>query len=252
MSELPQTFVEKYGFPGCGVKRAALSLKLKSCLAAAGIPLHEGWRLQEVIEEENGLIAVSEDGRKAEGSFLIGCDGIKGTSRSLVLKEHGVNEGKAEYTGLTQASFGRDLESRILTSGQTAGIAPTPSSLKAKPTMLNIYGPGAHFICYPVSPNTTSWAITRRDPTEASETWRLCSASELLEEKNLLLNTFKDWCIPVPDLIQGAERIIKYGLYDRPQLEPEHWSSPKGRVVLIGDAAHPTSPHLGQGANQAL
>ena len=103
ISDLPQTFAEKYGFPGCGVKRTALNLKLKEGLAAAGIPVYEGWKLKEVIERERGVVAVSEDGREVEGSFLIGCDGIKAVSRSLVLREQGVKEEKAEYTGLTQA-----------------------------------------------------------------------------------------------------------------------------------------------------
>jgi hypothetical protein len=104
VSDLPQTFVEKYGFPGCGVKRTALNLNLKEGLAAAGILVYEGWKLKEVIESEKGVIAVSEDGREVEGSFLIGCDGIKAVSRSLILRERGVREEKAEYTGLTQAS----------------------------------------------------------------------------------------------------------------------------------------------------
>jgi salicylate hydroxylase len=75
----------------------------------------------------------------------------------------------------------------------------------------------------------------------------------MILERDSLLEDFKDWSSPALELIGGAERIIKYGLYDRPHLEPKLWYSPKpGRCVLIGDAAHPTSPHLGQGANQAL
>lgn len=132
-------------------------------------------------------------------------------------------------------------------------MSPTPPSLKSRPGLLNLYGPGAHFICYPVSPHTTSWAITLRDPTEAQETWRIFSPDEMVPQRDELIAQFGDWSSPVPELIQTVERIIKYGLYDRPDLEPKLWYSPSsGRSVLIGDAAHPTSPHLGQGANQAL
>lgn len=119
--------------------------------------------------------------------------------------------------------------------------------------MLNLYGPGAHFICYQSTKTTTSWAFTQRDITAAQETWRMFTPEEMSSMRNQLYEEFKHWASPVPELIQSSERIIKYGLYDRPQLEPEQWYSPnQGRCLLIGDAAHPTSPHLGQGANQAL
>lgn len=59
----------------------------------------------------------------------------------------------------------------------------------------------------------------------------------------------KSWDPVVLDLVNSAERLIKYGIYDRPELGAEMWYS--GRCVMVGDAVHPTSVHLGQGANQA-
>ncbi|XP_037040981.1 aurachin C monooxygenase/isomerase-like [Bradysia coprophila] len=236
VSDLPSKYPQKYGQPAFGVKRTTLNLALKDALKADNIKVHEGWKLKDIMENEDSVTAVSETGEKVVGSFLIGCDGIKAISRLVILKKHGAEEEEASYTGLTQ----------------TAGMSPTPLSVNSPRTMLNIYGPGAHFICYPVSPTTTSWAITQRNRNASHETWKLFSPSELNANRSQLLDTFKDWCSPVPELIGQADRIIKYGLYDRPQLESYQWYSIGGRCVLVGDAAHPTSPHLGQGANQAL
>ncbi|KAE8454589.1 hypothetical protein EG329_000212 [Mollisiaceae sp. DMI_Dod_QoI] len=235
-TELPATWKKKYGQPACGVKRSALNLALKDACLAVGIPVFEGWKLQDITESEHSVTAIAEDGRSENGVFLIGCDGIRSATRGLILKAHGFNEEEATYTGLIQM----------------AGMSPTPDSLKTKPSMMNWYGPGAHFIAVPMTPTKTSWAITKRSKIEEVETWQQMSPSQLAAFKEGLLAQFKEWCVPIPDLITGAERIIKYGLYDRPHLQPHQWISELGRCVLIGDAAHPTSPHLGQGANQAL
>ncbi len=65
-----------------------------------------------------------------------------------------------------------------------------------------------------------------------------------------LLEIFADWHAPVPQLIEStpSEEILRNGAYDLPPLR--RWT--KGRVTLLGDAAHPCTPNLGQGACMAI
>ncbi|KAI9645499.1 hypothetical protein NHQ30_006238 [Ciborinia camelliae] len=226
------TLKETYGQPACGTKRTAFNLALEKAVMDAGIEFHSGWKLASIEESETDVVAVSEDGQRIEGSFLIGCDGIKAASRHILLGRKGYDEPEATYTGLVQ----------------TNGFSPTPKSLQN--TMLNVFGPAAHLIHYPVSSTHSSWALTQRQSEEEKESWLLATPEQLAAQKADLLKQFGDWASPVPELFDGAERLLKYGIFDRPGLEAEQWYD--GRCILIGDAAHPTSPHLGQGANQAM
>lgn len=241
-SNLPETWKQRYGEEARGVKRSQLTTLLKRAVDDAGIEVLDGWNLASLITNPDGTItATSSSNLPQTGDLVIGCDGIHSTTRSLVLSSHALSQTQqpATFTGLTQ----------------TGGFSPTPLSLKSEHGMRNWYGPDAHVIAYPTSEHTTSWAITRRSSTEEIETWHQMSASALAAYKASLLLEFTSWDEPVRNLISGAERIIKYGLYDRPALAAKHWVGKgelEGKVVLIGDAAHPTSPHLGQGANQAL
>jgi 2-polyprenyl-6-methoxyphenol hydroxylase-like FAD-dependent oxidoreductase len=59
-----------------------------------------------------------------------------------------------------------------------------------------------------------------------------------------------DWAAPVPEIVAGTPEnaILQNDIIDRPPLP--WWG--RGTVTLLGDAAHPTTPNLGQGACQAL
>jgi 2-polyprenyl-6-methoxyphenol hydroxylase-like FAD-dependent oxidoreductase len=64
------------------------------------------------------------------------------------------------------------------------------------------------------------------------------------------LALFGDWHEPIKAVIEATDEsaILHNDIYDRKPVQ--HWS--RGRVTLLGDAAHPMTPNLGQGACQAI
>ncbi|KAL7937342.1 hypothetical protein V8C35DRAFT_179099 [Trichoderma chlorosporum] len=233
-SDLPSTFADKYGQPATGIRRTSLNLHLKKTALEAGIEVREGWALVDIQEHADSVTATFSNGESVTGSFLVGCDGIKSASRAIILQQKGVVEGAPTFTGLTQTAF----------------FSETPEAFRGRAAMRNWYGDGAHVIAFPVGPNTTAWALTQRETQEREETWRPFTADEMEAQRDAMINLLDGWDAIIAQGVRSADRIIKFGLFDRDELKPEQWYS--RRCVLVGDAAHPTSPHLGQGASQAM
>lgn len=109
------------------------------------------------------------------------------------------------------------------------------------------YGEARFALTHQVEPAVSSWAIVTPAPDE-SESWQ--QETDVAEQSAILLQELDGWPQPLRALVANAQKLVKYGLYDRPELLPEQWFY--NRCVLLGDASHPTSPHQGQGANQGL
>jgi 2-polyprenyl-6-methoxyphenol hydroxylase-like FAD-dependent oxidoreductase len=102
-------------------------------------------------------------------------------------------------------------------------------------------GTGTEFGHVPLGDEHTYWFATERSPEGGS-----APGGELA----YLRSTYADWADPIPALLATTDpdAVLRNDLYDRAQAR--QWA--RGSVVLVGDAAHPMRPHLGQGGCQGL
>lgn len=180
--------------------------------------LHTGMRCAGIEQHADGVTARFTDGSTAEGDVLIGADGLHS-----VVRQQLIGDGPPRYSGYTSWRAVVPFDHAQLHAGE-------------------YWGRGARFGIVPLSDGRVYWFATRNAPQGQR------SAPE--EERRALLRLFSHWCRPIPQLVEAAapEAILRHDIADRPPLQ--RWGS--GRVTLLGDAAHPMTPNMGQGACQAL
>jgi len=104
-------------------------------------------------------------------------------------------------------------------------------------------GKGKHFLTFPVrAGKLINYVGFVPADEEMKESWSAPGDPDVLRHE------FAGWDPRIGSLLSQVEATFRWALYDREPLPT--WS--QGRLTLLGDAAHPMLPHLGQGANQSI
>ncbi len=213
--------------PARTVNRADLYRALRDEAVRRGVAIEYGKRLRTAEGTARGIRAMFADGTAAEGDLLIGADGLRSVTRTLI----DPNAPRPRHLGLLNVggyARGLDLDGE-------------------RGTAHFVFGRRC-FFGYMIHPNGEIWWFanppSRKEPSReellavTSEQWRA-----------RLVDLFRDDTAPMLDIIGATEEIFPgWNTYDFPTVPRWH----NDRMVIIGDAAHATSPSSGQGASLAV
>jgi 2-polyprenyl-6-methoxyphenol hydroxylase-like FAD-dependent oxidoreductase len=182
-----------------------------------------------VRQDGAGATAVLADGTERRADVVIGADGVRSAVRISLRHGYDLPPRYANYTAWQAIT-------------ELPGEDVVPSG-----TFFNLWGRGGlRFLYCRLNEREVYWDAITSD--------RVASRFDMLrvDKRGALAAAYRHWPRPVGQIIASTseEALLPVAIYDRPPPAGRTWG--RGRVALVGDAAHPQTLNLSQGAGQAI
>ncbi|MFH7764981.1 3-hydroxybenzoate 6-monooxygenase [Acinetobacter sp. BSP-28] len=218
-----EKFRERFGNPYAVIHRADIHGSLVEGAKKYGnLEIITNCQIKKVEQDDAGVTITDQDGKQYRGQALIGADGVKSVVRETFVGDPALVTGHVVYRAVVPES-------------------EFPEDLKWNAASIWV-GPNCHLVHYPLRGGKEYNVVVTFHSREQEE-WGVTDGS-----KEEVLSYFQGICPKARQLIELPKSWRRWATADREPIDT--WTF--GRVTLLGDAAHPTTQYMAQGACMAM
>ena len=218
-----EAFIKRFGNPYAVIHRVDAHAALLEGVQSQGqVELHTNTAVQSIAQDDSSVSVIDQHGHRHQGQALVAADGVKSVVRAQLVGDPHRVTGHVVYRAVVDK-------------------ADFPTALQWNAASIWV-GPQCHLVHYPLRGGAQYNVVVTFQSREVEE-WGVTEGSA--EE---VQSYFQDVCPKARQLIDLPKHWKRWATADRDPIA--QWTF--GRTTLLGDAAHPTTQYMAQGACMAI